>query len=72
MSDAVRVALEQLVCDAAGYSPRYDHDWRCEIRTAAAGWKAGDPPVIRCECGRVELDAALEQARAALSGNTKP
>lgn len=49
---------------AEAYSPREDHDWRCEYRTAAVGWKEGDPPVIRCECGRDDLDSALAAFRS--------
>jgi hypothetical protein len=35
------------------------HHWRCEYRTAAKGWKRGDPPVIECICGLDSLNAAL-------------
>ena len=51
--------LAALVAAVEDYSPRYDHDWRCEVRTAEAGWHEGEPPVIDCCCGRVELDASL-------------
>lgn len=44
---------------ARDYSPQLDHDWRCEYRTAEAGWQPGDSPVIRCECGYDELQRAL-------------
>lgn len=40
------------------------HNWRCEYRTETAGWKPGDDPVIRCECGLDEFRAAA----AALEG----
>lgn len=35
------------------------HHWRCEFRTAAKGWKQGDPPVIECVCGLDRLNALL-------------
>jgi hypothetical protein len=37
-----------------------EHHWRCEHRTAAVGWKEGEPPVIQCVCGRDALRAALD------------
>jgi len=35
------------------------HHWRCEFRTAAKGWKKGDPPVIECVCGLDRLNTLL-------------
>lgn len=49
---------------AKAYSPRDDHDYACEYRTSLAGWRRGEPPVIRCQCGRSELDAALDRWEA--------
>jgi hypothetical protein len=37
-----------------------EHHWRCEHRTAAVGWKEGEPPVIQCVCGHDALRAALD------------
>lgn len=42
------------------------HYWRCENRTAAKGWKKGDPPIIECVCGLDRLDDAL--GRLGLNG----
>lgn len=55
--------LVAVVRAADSYSPERDHDWRCEYRTAEAGWQPGDSPVIRCECGYDELQAALAALR---------
>jgi hypothetical protein len=55
--------LMAVVEAARTYSPRADHDWRCEYRTAEKGWKAGDPPVIDCECGYDRLQEALDALR---------
>jgi hypothetical protein len=54
----------EALCDAAEAAERYlghtgEHYWRCEYRTAAKGWKKGDPPIIECICGLDALDAAL-------------
>lgn len=54
-------ALRRVRDAAEAYSPQYDHDWRCEYRTEAAGWKPGEPPVIRCECGYDDLRVARAQ-----------
>lgn len=48
-----------------------EHHWRCEYRTAAKGWKKGDPPVIDCECGLDDLDAALAALDARLAEENK-
>lgn len=59
----VAVNILPLLLDVAkaadDYSPERAHDWRCEYRTAEAGWQPGDSPIIRCECGYDELQAAL-------------
>ena len=60
-------ALESYREAVLDYSPREDHDWRCEIRTADAGWKPGDPPVIDCECGFDELGRATAKVGDTLS-----
>lgn len=54
---AVAEAAENLAADIG-----HLHD--CQYRTAAKGWKPGEPPVIECVCG---LDA-FEAALAALGG----
>ena len=60
---ALRDALRRLVNAVTDYSPREDHDWRCEYRTEkVGGWKPGYPPVIRCECGFEELGRAVRDA----------
>jgi hypothetical protein len=58
-ADRTIEAYEAVAEAARDYSPERDHDWRCEYRTAEVGWQPGDPPVIRCECGFDELQAAL-------------
>ena len=72
MSDDLRVALERLVAAVLDYSPREDHDWRCEYRTAEAGWVEGGPPVIRCECGFDALGLAVRDAQDALASEKVP
>jgi hypothetical protein len=59
MTEPREQARDRVIAAAREYSPTYDHDWRCEYRTEAVGWKSGDPPVIVCECGYDELRDAL-------------
>ena len=67
---SVDPAAERLAALEAFYAAYNDlweepqHSWRCEYRTEAVGWKSGDPPVIRCECGLAEFNAAAEAVRA--------
>lgn len=64
--EPLREALERLVRAADEYGPREAHDWRCEYRTAEMGWVEGEPPVIKCECGFDDLQAAIVDAQLAL------
>jgi hypothetical protein len=54
------------------YSPRYEHDRICEIRTAKAGWKPGNPPVIQCLCGFEELGRATARVNDILDLDETP
>ncbi|HET7070127.1 MAG TPA: hypothetical protein VFI40_04840 [Nocardioides sp.] len=66
-TQGLRPALARLVKAVEAYSPRDDHDWRCEYRTAEAGYVEGGPPVIRCECGFDDLGLAVRDALDALA-----
>jgi hypothetical protein len=68
---ALRGALTMLRDAVLDYSPRYDHDWRCERRTKESGWD-GDPdhPVVVCECGFEELGKATAAANDTLAANS--
>lgn len=57
------LAAAKRVVEAAAELP-VGHSWRCEFRVAAMGWKPGNPPLIRCECGLDEYEAALDALAA--------
>jgi hypothetical protein len=70
--DPIREALRRLVEAVHGYSPRENHDWRCEYRTAERGYVPGGPRVIDCECGFDDLGLAVRDATDALSAHSIP
>lgn len=55
--------LLEEIADAAElyFATLYEHHWRCENRTAAKGWKKGDPPIIECVCGLERLEKACAE-----------
>ena len=58
------LARYAILLEIAGHAEHYatwtgEHYWGCEYRTAAKGWKRGDPPVIECVCGLDRLNDAL-------------
>lgn len=57
--EAILLALIDLAEAALAYDGEYGHPWRCQYRTAAKGWKPGQPPIIECQCGLDNLERAL-------------
>jgi len=54
-------ALLDVVDAIDNFDGDLSHPHDCEYRTAAKGWKPGEPPVIECVCGMDALEAALSR-----------